>query len=125
MDKRGGKREGAGRPKGVSTKILERQSHAQRVVEQLGGDAAWIWTMNMAKKAKDYRTVVEIMRYWTDRAEGKAPQGVKLEAEDGVTFSVGAIAEERFRESQIDKSQRATPGKNPKAEGGSGSQSVE
>jgi hypothetical protein len=46
--------------------------------------------MAEAKNAKDYKTAVNIMRYWTHRAEGRAPQSVKVDAEDSITFSVGA-----------------------------------
>lgn len=53
--------ESQGRPKGVSTKILERQSTAGAMVEWLGGDATWKWAKEQAAKKKDYRTVVEIM----------------------------------------------------------------
>jgi hypothetical protein len=78
----GGKRRNAGRPKGVSTKILERQSKAAVMVESLGGDETWKWAKEQAAKKKDYRTVVEIMKYWTDKRDGRAAQAINLNAEE-------------------------------------------
>jgi len=75
---RGGKRANAGRPKGISTKIAERQSTAVAMVESLGGDSRWKWALEQAARKKDYRTVVEIMKYWTDKRDGKAPQAINL-----------------------------------------------
>lgn len=84
---RGGKRANAGRPKGVSTKILDRQSTAGATVESLGGDATWKWAKEQAAKKKDYRTVVEIMKYWTDKRDGKAPQAINLKSEERINIS--------------------------------------
>lgn len=81
---RGGKRTNAGRPKGVSTKILERQSTAGAMVESLGGDATWKWAKEQAAKKKDYRTIVEIMKYWTDKRDGKAPQAINLNQQEPI-----------------------------------------
>lgn len=83
---RGGKREGAGRPKGISTKIADRQAGAAAMVEALGGDSRWKWALEQAAKKKDYRTVVEIMKYWTDKRDGRAPQAVNLKADQKITI---------------------------------------
>ena len=93
MGQNGGKRPGAGRPKGISTKIIERQSHADKLLDKLGGDATWEWALNEAKKAKDFRTVADILKYWTDRAQGKAAQSMKLESNVKVSFGefTGAV----------------------------------
>ena len=82
---RGGKRPGAGR-KSIDRKTQEKMAHADSMLLKLGGDATWVWAMNEAKKAKDFRTVNEIMKYWTDRAKGRAPQSMKLEADTNVQF---------------------------------------
>ena len=79
--------ESQGRPKGVSTKILERQSTAGAMVEWLGGDATWKWAKEQAAKKKDYRTVVEIMKYRTDKRDGKAPQAINLKSEERINIS--------------------------------------
>lgn len=71
------------------------------MVDKLGGDATWLWIKEQAIKAKDYGTVADLMRYWTDRAKGKPPQAVKLEVEDGVQFSIGTIAEEAMAETNV------------------------
>ena len=57
---RGGKRNGAGRPKGISTKIAERQSDADVMLAKLGGDELWVWAYEQAKRKRDYRAVIEI-----------------------------------------------------------------
>lgn len=72
----GGARPGSGRPPGISTKIVERQEHARDLLDKFGGDATWLWVIQQAKRKKDYRTVADVMKYWTDRAEGKAPQAI-------------------------------------------------
>lgn len=87
--KHGGKRAGAGKPKGITTKIVERQSQAEGMLDKLGGDAEWVWCYEAAKKNRDYHAAADILRYWTDRAKGKAPQSVKLEAETNVQFVFG------------------------------------
>jgi len=81
MDNRGGKRAGAGRPAGISTKILERQSCAAKMCEHLGGDEGWKHIYSLAEKKKDYRTMLEIKKYWTDKRDGKAPQAINLQAD--------------------------------------------
>lgn len=48
------------------------------MLKKLGGAATWQWAMKQARKKQDYRTVTEIMRYWTDRALGKAPQAITI-----------------------------------------------
>jgi hypothetical protein len=88
----GGKREGAGRPKGTSTKILERQEHARKLLDSFGGDKAWMWAMQAARAKKDYRAVIDIMQYWTDRAEGKAPQAITGPEGEQLEMTVHVIA---------------------------------
>ena len=87
---RGGKRNGAGRPKGtirtLQEKTLQRQSEADEMPRVLGGDNRWKWAIKEAVKNKDYRTVADIMKYWTDRAKGKAPQAVSLKREDPIVI---------------------------------------
>ena len=96
---RGGKRTGAGRPKGtvktLEEKTLARQSRASDMLVILGGDARWKWAIDKAVKNDDYRTVTDIMKYWTDRAEGKAPQAINLKSEPiNISFSRDPIVRE-------------------------------
>jgi hypothetical protein len=46
--------------------------------EELGGDAGWKRIYGLAEKKKDYRTMLEIKKYWTDKRDGKAPQSISL-----------------------------------------------
>lgn len=39
-------------------------------------DQLWQWALNTAHKANDAKTVVEVLKYWRDRAEGRAAQSV-------------------------------------------------
>lgn len=84
----GGKRAGAGRPKGtvktLEEKTLARQSRASDMLVILGGDARWKWAIEKAVKNDDYRTVTDIMKYWTDRAEGKAAQAINLNQKEPI-----------------------------------------
>lgn len=87
---RGGKRRNAGRKAGKpAERTVAAITAAEGILVKLGGDATWLWAMQQAKKKHDYRTVAEIMKYWTDRAKGKAPQSVKLEGNTSVEFIFG------------------------------------
>src|SRR5215469_13401722 len=55
----------SGRPKG-------RRSTAIAVLAKLGDQNAWVQCYRMAEQQKDVRAMVEILRYLTDRRDGKA-----------------------------------------------------
>ena len=80
----GGKRPGSGRPKGISTKILDRQADAAKMCEQLGGDEGWAEIYQLAKRKKDYRTMLDIKKYWTDKRDGKAAQALNVKHQDPI-----------------------------------------
>jgi hypothetical protein len=79
----GGKRKGAGRPKGISTKILARQAHAGEILDSIGERSAWQWAYETAKKKKDVKTLVDILKYLTDRRDGKPKQQIEGTGEGG------------------------------------------
>src|SRR5215471_6119581 len=54
-----------GRPKG-------QRSTAIAVLAKLGDQNAWVRCYRMAEEQKDVRAMVEILRYLTDRRDGKA-----------------------------------------------------
>lgn len=53
--------------------------------------------MAEAKKKKDYRTVADILKYWTDRAEGKAVQAIEGTGEGGKMEMVVTLVGERAK----------------------------
>ena len=55
----------SGRPKG-------QRSTAIAVLAKLGDQNAWVQCYRMAEQQKDVRAMVEILRYLTDRRDGKA-----------------------------------------------------
>ena len=55
----------SGRPKG-------QRSTAITVLAKLGDQNAWVQCYRMAEQQKDVRAMVEILRYLTDRRDGKA-----------------------------------------------------
>jgi hypothetical protein len=54
---------------------------AAKMCEDLGGDQRWKRIYALAERKKDYRTMLEIKKYWTDKRDGKAPPAVNLQAE--------------------------------------------
>jgi hypothetical protein len=88
----GGPRPNSGRPPGISTKILERQDHARKLLDSFGGDKAWMWAIQKAKAKNDYHAVADILKYWTDRAEGKAPQAITGPEGEQLEMTVHVIA---------------------------------
>src|SRR5262245_5041484 len=73
----GGKREGAGRPKGsLGVKTIVSQDIAVKILR--GIDEQKSWTELLA--STDERIRLESLRYLCDRAYGKAPQAIELQA---------------------------------------------
>lgn len=69
---RGGARKGAGR----KPAWLERtkRENAETLLKAIGERSAWLWAYTQAVAQLDTRTVVDILRYLTDRRDGKAAQ---------------------------------------------------
>lgn len=85
----GGKRPGAGRKRGkVNRRTLKARSDAGFILTEIGDVEAWKWAYHTARKKRDVRTVTEILKYLTDRRDGKARQAVDLGNEDGKPFEI-------------------------------------
>lgn len=83
MAKRGGKRDGAGRP--VSPSTIETQKQREMLIKLLEPRLKDIFTA-LAEKAK--QGDVQAARELFDRAWGKAPQAIDLSNKDGTLKTV-------------------------------------
>ena len=86
--KNGGKRAGAGRKPGMVAQAVAR-SQAAAILEKIDDGEAWTWAYSTARKADDVKSVVEILKYLTDRRDGKAPQAVTLDSKTPVRILLG------------------------------------
>jgi hypothetical protein len=85
----GGKRQGAGRKPGKRTRrSIQAQVQAGGILEGLGEEAAWKWAFQTAKKRRDAKTVVDILKYLTDRRDGKPKQALEIGNEHGKPFQI-------------------------------------
>ena len=109
MMRHGGTRPGAGRKKGIVVQAVARSSAAD-ILARINDDETWLWLVKTARKKGDTRTVLEALKYLTDRRDGKAPQAIKLEPEDKVTFGLGSIAEKIMAEQMAARENRSAPG---------------
>ena len=74
---KGGRREGAGRPKGsLGKKKLATKDIAYEILRAEDEQKAWSELLH----SKDERIRFESRKYLTDRAYGKAPQAIELQA---------------------------------------------
>ncbi len=74
---RGGKRPGAGKRKGTTNaKTAAKCASAAGLLDHLEERKMWDWIITKAKKKNDVRTVLDVMKYLTDRRDGKAAQAV-------------------------------------------------
>src|SRR3974390_929585 len=105
----GGTRPGAGRKKGIVAQTVAR-STAAAILARINDEEAWLWLVRTARKKGDARTVLEALKYLTDRRDGRAPQAIKLEPEDKVTFSLGSITEGIMAEQMAARENRSAPG---------------
>ncbi len=81
---RGGKRPGAGKRKGTTNaKTAAKCASAAGLLDHLQERKMWDWIITKAKKKDDVRTVLDVMKYLTDRRDGKAPQAHRFEGSDG------------------------------------------
>ncbi len=77
---RGGKRPGAGKRKGTTNaKTAAKCASAAGLLDHLEERKMWDWIITKAKKKNDVRTVLDVMKYLTDRRDGKAAQAHRLE----------------------------------------------
>jgi hypothetical protein len=86
MTIKGGKRAGAGRKpstiKGIARK-LPRES-AELILAEIKANRKWIELAN----SEDERIVLDVMKYMTDRAYGKAAQAMELSGPEGGAIEV-------------------------------------
>jgi hypothetical protein len=82
MDNQGGKRPGAGRPKGAIARV--RGNVAERVLESVDEDAIWKDILDNG----DLKLKFDAMKYLTDRRDGKAIQ-VTESIDTGSSFGLG------------------------------------
>ena len=74
---KGGRREGAGRPRGsLGKKKLATKDIAVTILHAI--DEKKVWMELLA--SEDQRIKLESLRYLVDRARGKAPQAIELQA---------------------------------------------
>ena len=87
--RRGGKRAGAGRKKGFKlAKTIKAQVTADAILKGIGEDQAWKWAAHTARKKRDVKTYVDILKYLTDRRDGKARQALDIGNDKGRPFQI-------------------------------------
>ena len=79
---RGGVRQNSGRPKGAVAKVKSRITAAE-ILESIDEEKAWKWALDTAKQKKDAKTYVDILKYLTDRRDGKPKQAVEATGTNG------------------------------------------
>lgn len=79
---KGGRRKGAGRPKG-SVACVKSKVTAAEILEHIGEADAWKWAAKTAKEKQDVKTYVDILKYLTDRRDGRPKQAIEGTGEDG------------------------------------------
>lgn len=78
---RGGKRAGSGRKPSTIKGIVKRlpKESAALILDEIKANKKWVDLAN----SEDERIVLEVLKYLTDRANGKARQAVEVTGEDG------------------------------------------
>ena len=89
---KGGKRRGAGRPKGSHTDIRAKVT-AAAILEKINEAEAWNWALTTARKKRDVKTYIDALKYLTDRRDGKPRQTTALEGADGKPLAIQIISE--------------------------------
>jgi|SRR5208282_1805462 len=90
---RGGARLGAGRKPHSLSLVVER-STAATILAKINDARAWLGCYELAKAAGDVRGMVEILKYLSDRKDGRASQQINVTAV-GLTVSTDEIARAR------------------------------
>lgn len=73
-DNSGGKRSGSGRKPKVITQA--KKSLAGDILNSIGEVKTWKWIIATARGAKDARTVLDALKYLTDRRDGRPAQQI-------------------------------------------------
>lgn len=84
---KGGKRPGAGRPKGAVSDLRSKVI-ASQVLDEIGEAKAWLWAYKTAKKNDNVRAAVEILTYLTNRRDGKPVQPLSTPVDQPLTINV-------------------------------------
>jgi hypothetical protein len=74
---RGGARLGAGR-KAHSLSLVVERSTAASILDKINDGDAWLECYDLAKEQGDVRAMTDILKYLTDRRDGKAAQSIHL-----------------------------------------------
>lgn len=93
---KGGRRKGAGRPKGSVTNVKSKIMAAV-ILENIGEELAWAWAIKTAEKKKDVKTYVDILKYLTDRRDGKPKQAIEGTGEGGKMEMVVTLVGDRAK----------------------------
>ncbi len=74
---RGGARIGAGRKPHSLSLVVER-STAASILDRINDGEAWLESYQLAKEQGNLRLMVDILKYLTDRRDGRAAQSIHL-----------------------------------------------
>jgi len=77
---RGGARLGAGRKPHSLSLVVER-STAASILDKINDAEAWLECYELAKEQEDVRGMVEILKYLTDRRDGRPSQSLRISEE--------------------------------------------
>ena len=77
---RGGARLGAGRKPHSLSLVVER-STAASILDKINDAEAWLECYTLAKEQGDVRGMVEILKYLTDRRDGRPSQSLRISEE--------------------------------------------
>lgn len=92
MGEHGGKRAGSGRRKGAVAQVKSKITAAV-ILDGIGEERAWKWAIATAERKKDVKTYVDILKYLTDRRDGKPKQAIEAGGPDGGPVMFQIISE--------------------------------
>ncbi len=109
---RGGARLGAGRKPHSLSLVVER-STAAAILDKIKDAEAWLECYRQARADGDVRAMVDILKYLTDRRDGRPAQAINLTQQPGICGSediarARAVAAE-VREAKLDEPVAAPP----------------
>jgi hypothetical protein len=89
----GGKRRGAGRKPGKrNRKTIAAQVSAAAILKRIGEAEAWRWAAVTAKRKRDVKTYVDILKYLTDRRDGKPRQAIEATGPNGGAVPIKIVS---------------------------------
>jgi hypothetical protein len=105
---RGGARFGAGRKPHSLSLVVER-STAASILDKINDAKAWLECYRLAREQGDVRGMVEILKYLTDRRDGRAAKQINVTS-FGLTVSAEDVAEARAIARELMAPAPALPG---------------